>query len=69
MPRSRDAKTIKKLMIDSDQTPVSLARLCGRTPRFIRYLLAAQRKSQRCEPLVAGALGVAPERLSRLLHD
>jgi len=62
------AKTIKKLMIDADQTPASLARICGRTPRFIRYLLAAERRSQRCEPLVAKALGVDPARLSRLLR-
>jgi len=63
----KEAKIIKKAMIDRDHTPASLAQIYGTTSRFINYILTGQRNSAACERIISEALGIPYERFIRLL--
>lgn len=66
--KRQEIKTVKKLMIDADETPRTLAQKCEVTPRFINHLLRGERRSNRCEAVIAKGLGIPQDRLVRLLR-
>jgi transcriptional regulator with XRE-family HTH domain len=65
---TKNLKTIKKLLIDRDLTEASLARHCGTSAAFIADFLRGYRKSKKMEPVIAQALRISEEKLSRLIR-
>jgi ribosome-interacting GTPase 1 len=65
---SRKLKTIKKILIDRDFTEASLARHCDVSVAFMADFLRGYRRSQKMVSVVAQALQISQEKLSRLIR-